>query len=412
MKISVRGQSTQSVSTPVRSLIQKVVFLVESPFNQRDYERFGIELLQKEGSTVEVWDFTALLYPQLHSHVKVPDPINYEGYHQLSTREEVLAAISELTHLCFVVCMLVYRYETWHIYRALSNAKLKYCVPMTNATPTINSIRGPVHAYAQIIKKLFQYSPERLFKALFCRIPFNCMGIRPATVLLAGGERSIRGSCPISKDTEILWAHSLDYDIFLEEKDKPTQVDMKMGVFLDEYLPFHPDYIHMGVSPPSAPEDYYPILCRFFDLLERECGIQIVIAAHPRAHYEERCKNFGRRRVYKGKTAELVRQSGLTIAHASTSLNFAVLFQKPVLFITTNRLQQSPVAGPYIVTMATWLNKTPINLDELPHIDWEKELTVDQASYARYQEAYIKKRGSPEKPCWQIFADFLKTLEP
>lgn len=390
----------------------KIIYFVESPFNERDYSRYGIEILQKNGFVIEVWDFTPLLYPLLHSHVRVPDPINCDGYRQFSTREEALAAISELTHLCFVVCMLVYRYETWHIYRALSKARLKYCVPMTNAIPTINTIKNPVHGYVKVFQKLFQYSPEKLFKALFCRIPFNCLGVRSATVLLAGGERSIRCNHPINRDTETLWAHSLDYDIFLEEKDRPTQADMRMAVFLDEYLPFHQDYIHMEVSPPSSPEDYYPVLCRFFDRLERDRGIHIAIAAHPRAHYEEGCKYFGKRRVYRGKTAELVRQSTFTIAHASASLNFAVLFRKPVLFITTNSLQRSPVTGPYIFTMSAWLNKTPINLDELPCIDWGKELTVDEASYARYREAYIKKRGSPEKPSWQILADFLKTLEP
>jgi len=42
-------------------MIKKVIFLVEAPFNQRDFKRFGIETLMQAGFDVWVWDFTPFL---------------------------------------------------------------------------------------------------------------------------------------------------------------------------------------------------------------------------------------------------------------------------------------------------------------------------------------------------------------
>jgi len=39
-------------------MIKRIIFLVEMKFNFRDYQRFGIEILQQNGFSVEVWDMT------------------------------------------------------------------------------------------------------------------------------------------------------------------------------------------------------------------------------------------------------------------------------------------------------------------------------------------------------------------
>ena len=183
-----------------------------------------------------------------------------------------------------------------------------------------------------------------------------------------------------------------------------------MGVFLDEYLPFHPDFIHLQMAHPTTAEDYYPLLRRFFGFLEDNYGVRIIIAAHPRSRYEELPNYFGGRPVIRGKTAQMVRESEFVIAHSSTSLNFAVLFYKPVIFITTNQLEQSS-QGPFIHLMASWFGKQPINIDDQPiGVDWESELRINEEAYARYRNSYIKKDNSEELPFWQIVSNKIKSL--
>jgi hypothetical protein len=248
---------------------------------------------------------------------------------------------------------------------------------------------------------------------ILSRIPFWLMGIRPAAVILAGGKGAVRCKrYPVNRQTTVLWAHTRDYDVYLNEKEKPVQVDGKMGVFLDEYVPFHPEHKKESwpYPPPCNESEYYPGLRRFFDYLELEYGVRIVIAAHPSARYDDGLDYFGGRKVVQGRSIELVRQAGFVISHNSTALNFAVLFNKPVLFIDNDKMRQCLTDAHQIGAIAHYLNKPPINVDAPFRLDWEKELTVDQEAYARYREAYIKRDGSPEKHSSQILADFVKTL--
>ena len=386
--------------------VTKIIFFIEAPFGERNYSRYGIEILQKNGFDVEVWDFIPFLHPDVHQKVAVPDPINFAGYRKFLRKQDALAAIAGLSPSCFVMCLVRYQSESYAVYRALSDQGIRYGVARTNAVPVASAVRDP----RSVLDLIKQSSPARLFSVLFSRIPFRYMGVRPASVVLAGGAQSMRtpSKYPLNHETEILWAHTRDYDVYLNEKERPVQLDTNLGVFLDEYLPFHPDYVQTGMPPPSGPDSYFPALRRLFDVLERELRVKIVIAAHPLACYEEYSDYFGGRPIVQGKSLELIREARFAIAHESTVLNFAVLFNKPVLFVTTDEIERNPREARFIHAMAGWLNKAAINADATLDRDWDKDLTVDENAYARYREAYIKKSGSPEKPTWQILADHLK----
>jgi hypothetical protein len=56
---------------------------------------------------------------------------------------------------------------------------------------------------------------------------------------------------------------------------------------------------------------------------------------------------------------------------------------------------------------ASYLGKLPIDMGAQKEIDWQQELIVDKDCYNRYMQENIKKRGSPEKPCWEVLSDYL-----
>ncbi|MCG2775789.1 MAG: hypothetical protein L6406_08950 [Desulfobacterales bacterium] len=207
----------------------------------------------------------------------------------------------------------------------------------------------------------------------------------------------------ISNETKILWSHIFDYEIYLRVMMQSIKQDNKMGVFLDQYFPFHPDAI---TSPLFAAEEYYPLLCRFFDHLEKNYGIHIVIAAHPRSRYETQESLYGNRTIMRGRTAELVKESGFVIMHDSTSINYAVLFKKPMIFITTDLLQKARMG--LTEFMACLFDKKVLNIDQSYEIDLNRELIVNERLYEEYLNKYIKKSGTDDTPAWQVFADCLK----
>jgi hypothetical protein len=377
---------------------------MEFPLSQRYYNILGIEVLQKNGFEVEVWDFTPFLHPQSCQKQKSYETIDWEKYYIFQTLKEARSAILKLSNNCFIICMVSYQIKSFAIYRAISKIELPYCVIITTGLPLTNNKKSLFNS----IRRLKKISPSKIIAALFSKIPYNNMGIKPADIALAGGAISTINNYPVSKKTNILWMHTFDYDIYLKECLNPVQIDEKMGVFLDEYLPFHPDYNFLGITPPSTAEEYYLSIRKFFELIESKYGVHIVIAAHPTSHYEDHLDYFGGRPIIKGKTAELVKKSGFAIAHMSTSINFAILFHKPVIFLTTNRLQQSHME-PYIEQMSSFIRKKPINLDINPMvIDWESEISINENAYRNYKHSYIKKMGSEELPFWQIFANSIK----
>ena len=71
----------------------------------------------------------------------------------------------------------------------------------------------------------------------------------------------------------MIWGHTLDYDLYLQDLNKPAVnkfKDKKYALFIDEYRPFHPNYILRNVKPSTSPNNYYPILHDFFSKVERE----------------------------------------------------------------------------------------------------------------------------------------------
>ncbi len=384
--------------------IKRVIYLMEAVFCRRDYDRFGIETVTASGFNVEVWDITPALHPDVYRNVQVKDPVDFHGYRLFNTRQDAVDAIEQLDDSSFIVSIVFYDFNSYPIFKAISKKGIRYSLSVTNALPLTNELVLP-----KISRWLKGLTPRRVANSVFLRTPFEHFGVRPATLLVSGGRKNLELSAhfPVNKDTEVLWCHSFDYDVYLRERQAPSVADVKTGVFLDENICFHPDYLYRKHKQYTLPEKYFRLLRDLFNFLEKSYDLSITIAAHPRSRYEDHPDYFGGRPVIRWKTAELVKNSGFVIAHCTTSINFAVLFKKPIVFVTTNDLVNSP-QGEVIDHLAFLFNKKPINLDESVYIDRDKELVVDNDVYDEYAEAFIKRRGTPDLPFWQIFADKLK----
>ena len=241
-------------------------------------------------------------------------------------------------------------------------------------------------------------------------MPLKFLGVRSEALFCAGGIKSIRNNLT-TDTTKVLWIHALDYDLFLNERmSNAKSMNSKYAVFLDECAPFHPDYVHLKRTPYVTPDVYFNLLNNFFDHLEKKHNIEVIVAAHPRSQYEKYAPYFGDRQVIKGQTIKLVRDAFFVILHASTAINYSVLFEKPAVFITTNEFKTS-FGGPWIDAIASELDKKVHNLDETIEIDMNSELLVDRELYKTYKNNYIKMDDTPELPFWQVVADELKTME-
>lgn len=244
---------------------------------------------------------------------------------------------------------------------------------------------------------------------IFYYVPYRALGVKPVDFVLAQGEKYFRHGYPWSEVSEVVWAHSFDYDEYLLARSRPNETDERMCVFLDEYVPLHPDNTAANLSRVPM-ERYYEQMREFFDHVEKNCGMRVVIAAHPRSHYEELPGIFGERPVIRGKTVDLVKNAGFVIAHQSMSLNFAVLFEKPLIFVVTDDYLRHLAEDPHPEWLAKFFGKKLHNIDEGVSIDFADESYVDKDAYRKYRNDYIKKSGSPEKTFSQIVADRIRAM--
>lgn len=391
--------------------IKKVVFFLQAHFNHRDYDRFGIETLIENGFEVEVWDFTAFIANDEYQKTDPPDPIDWDQYFSFKTKKDALSAISDLGRSVFVIPVIHYNLNTYAIFRLLSKKKILFSSSILSCVVP-NSFSSKERFLNKLRRSRIRNLPDRIFR----RIPFELLGVRAANVIFAPAEKYSISNLIVNDKSHVLWLHSLDYDHYLSMKDFPVLQDTRMGVFVDQYLPFHPDAVYIeGTLVETTSEEYYPPLRNFFDFLEQKFKVRIVIAAHPRSKYEGHHDLFGQREIIRGKTAELIRQSGFVLLHNSIAINYAILFKKPVIFITTDEIDDSfkhPCAeGPSVEWLASFFGKKVHNVNNKIEIDFAKEMLIDKEAYLSYKNSYIKKENSQERPYWEVVSDYIKTLE-
>jgi hypothetical protein len=387
-------------------VIQRIILLTQFPFTRRDYDRFGVEVLMQNGFDVAVWDCTPMVNPHVCAGHAVEPPLCRDTvvFHE---KGGFVRALRGLSKQDIIISLVLFDVQSWWIYRVMSASVAEYAFFCANAAPSIGAVKVPgVQKLAKIFKLFEPGAWARLFRKLFPRIPLVFLGVKPARFVLLGGEKSLAYHIPHNVHTEKIWAHTLDYDIYLKERAAPI-VEKKTAVFIDEYFPFHPDWAYWGVAPSITAAAYYPALNRFFDLFEKTCGMSVVIAAHPRSKYEDHPDYFNGRPWMRGRTAQLIRDSTVVLVHYSTALCFANVYDKPVIFLTDRELEAGNQRF-FINAMAEWFGKKSIRVDCDSPVDWDAEMTIDRVKYRAYRQAYIKTSQSPDTPFWQIVADRLK----
>ena len=396
-------------------MIKRIIYLVTEPFTKTFFDKFGIDIFEKNGFKVEVWNLQPIVYESFGQDYKAPDSIDFPGLTTFRKKKEALDSIKALGEDTFIILLIGYFHQSYPVYSALSKSRADYAIFMANTLPfPVENKKGYLQYYLKKAKKL---KIKKIFsKTLFLNFTFRRFfylwpKIKPPKLILAGGEKCFTEFYPmVSSESEVLRVHSLDYDSYLKERGIPFKAQ-KTAVFIDDGYAFHPDYDYVGIKPPVTPEKYFKSLNCFFDRVEKELGLKVVIAAHPRIDYAKHPEAFKGWECIRGDTCRLVKGSELVLGHCSTALNFAYIFNKPVVFKTTEEIEKV-FEGTRIHSLSRYFGKESVNIDDVNlKIDWENEKQVRTECYERYRQAYIKVKGSDELPFWQTAAQRIKCMK-
>ena len=187
------------------------------------------------------------------------------------------------------------------------------------------------------------------------------------------------------------------FDTLNYEKTKTIKYLKKPIIFIDNDITDNVDYIYHGTKSPVNKEQYYNSLNLFFEFLEKKFKTNVVIASHPKRNLAIIGKNFGNRKIYKNKTAELIKNCKFSIAHSSTALSFCILSNTPIIFITNNEIEMSWFKREIDFSALQLKNKV-FNIDKYNNYkNIDNYLNINNKTYKSYAENYLFKKRINKK---------------
>lgn len=382
--------------------MKRLIVFANRPLNELRRRAVRLDELAAQG-LAEYWDLSPLyrgLYLPEPSEVDRPYARRFEDWGAV---DAALAAADG----CLLMPTFLYEPGMYRALRAMSRSKCVLVLPRLHSCPT-----PPPSAATSVWGRLRALSdPGRLRRAAAKRalLAARAAGLlRGFDLALTVGEAGKAGLGGLPR----LEIHHCDFDDWRATRDSdPRLVPGRYGVFLDMYYAGHPDHALEGLPPVDAGH-YFRALNSFFERLEKRHGVEIVVAAHPKADY--RVNPFGGRKLFRLKTRELARHAEFAVNHFSTSMSYAVFGDKPLFIADSDEMAvthkpSGQEAWPRMY--ADVLRARYVNLD---HSAPEDELLspVDAAAYEDYRYRYLVSRGSEGRSTADMLADYLRGGAP
>ena len=387
--------------------MKKIIILIDIGFSKRDYKRFGIEIFKKKYKT-EILDFTEWFAPRYWS--VYPEKIyECEGYKKILNKRDFEDTVSDEKIINAIDLFSTSEYPPY-----VRNFLKKRKIPITglHTTLTLSKKRTPKE-YLYKIFFLF-FTPKKLIKKILTLFKNKIKKNEDKfsyDYFLIGGKAGLNLPSVQNAKT-LIKGHAFDYDIFLTLNKKKISNQLKpYAIFLDQCLPFHPTVAFISEESKATKEKYFPALNNFFKDFEAKTGLEVVFAAHPRSRYDLYSEHLYGRKSFINQTAELIINSKIVLLHTSTSLSFAILYKKPIVFLTSNEIIKS-YDDFRIHSFSRSMNSLLFNIDDknnyskIPNSN--KIFFVDEDKYQEYRDNYLKFPGTSEKYLWSIFLDNIK----
>jgi len=379
----------------------KVIFLIDTLFSQRDYNRFGIDRMLARNTQIEFWDFLKCRRQKVNQENLAPNSsrinrIEFNSYSDLNSKSKDLIN-------SFVIDLRVEGDSVFDKSWLQHKGALIIQVDQGLLPASVNSIKiiDYISYYARNMTHNIFY---RLMKQVIKKILLNFRQIFQINpnfkydVKISGGAASECGNVNLCIKT-----HSLDYNIFLDIGGESSS--RGPIVFLDSGAPDHPDYELLSIQPYCSSELYYSSMNALFDRIEKDTGLRVIISAHPRfMDLEKISRSYNGREVVINKSAEMIRDAAIVLAHDTTSISFAILWSKPLLLVTTNQLSKNCFFS--MKSFSSLLGVDFVNSDNIPaNFDWFIEAKKPLKNYSYYKKMLIKNPKTPDKNSWDIFLD-------
>lgn len=381
--------------------MKKIIYIKPSPLTRHFAKSYYFDDFERRGIAVEYWDVSRLYAHDVHAGEQTRPDIAVSFNCKREVRERIAAEAGKET---VIVEMFTLGWDFLWLHRALTKHRCYIALFGIGHLPIPARTTSP----GGMIARLCDGGGAKFLRRFLNKLVLAAMAagmLKGFDVVFAAG-RSALGKH--GGESEVVGINYYDYDAYLSIRDgKDRIIEGRYAVFLDENLPYHPDWSLLNIKT-VEPESYFRGINAYFDLIEKRFGVRVVIAAHPSANYAE--SRFAGREIIKYKTNELVRDSEFVFAHATTSISFPVLYGKPLIFLYNDQLQRlgSQSILPWIVNFSDTLGSGLCNLDSIHSVEQLSIPCVNAGKYEQYKYDYLTSPESEDKLTKEVILDFLE----
>jgi len=385
---------------------KKVIYIRYIPLTKKVYNDFYMEEVEKAGIDMEYWDITALFFKKNVGQEDSSSLTNTRKFKTYQELEEALIRLKSLEDTLFISIM-TFEGRVSKLYKLFTKYNCNLAVFGRNMFPLLKQkLSWKVFLEKLTIVKIKNYlNTNKIIKEKARGL------IKPYDIMFLGGKKGWQGIGVIDESevakAKVIKVNSDDYDNTLSLKGSVPLISIEYILFLDEYLPLHPDTLLFKIRNVSA-EQYYPQLNEYFDLVEKQFSMPIVIAAHPKAARYKNEDFFNGRKVVFDRASELTEHANFVLAHDSTSINYPIAFSKKLHFITSSNIYKH----------INMVHRNVINFAGFLGCNWQwfdKEETINliaevpKKEYQRYKFDFQTSAETENKLSKDIFIEFLKT---
>lgn len=311
-------------------MYKNLLFFFNCPVPEAFIKKYCLSELIFLGYRVSIVDISPVVASVYSKNASI-QPIQDERFEVLTchTQKEIDKLISKRKNDTFFFPMFDCIYDTRVIFYLLTKHSARYGY--------VNALLSPVFLGEKAGKvKLAtkgSFSIEHLKKAFYHRVIRKIEPLRRAEFICFCGTNGEsfyfrEGAC--GKSTKKIYLYSFDYENLINTPVYNTE--NKYCVFLDQYVPFHPDSLTQLNLQMNA-DEYYSQLEIYLDAIKEKMGLDIIIAAHPQSNYKLHNKYLVKYKIEYGITGSLIKNAELVCTHFSTIAVLAVAVSKPLMLI-------------------------------------------------------------------------------
>lgn len=375
--------------------IKKIIYISWLPLTDYVIKENFIDHLIENNIPVEYWDLSEMMRGSLNEFGK-EDAAFVKIISDHGELESKLLHSDENKNIYVLLMSLCGK--TLNVYSLLRKHRCKTVYINWGVMPLIGG-GGRVKLLVNKLKEnpflLFNNIYQKVLKNFYIRLGL----INKYDVSFVAGKALLEGD---NISHKIIPINMNDYENFKFFKGQSVTLTKKYAVFLDINLPYQTDILLDGQEL-LDPKKYYDSLNNFFSIIEKKYDVTIVVASHPKSW--NTAERFNGRESRHGETGRLVRDAEFVISHHSTSLSYAVLNEKPMLFIYTEEMKRlyTSTRVRWIKGLAAYFKLSAYNIDSMHDLNNFELMTPPKNTLELYKYSYLTTPQSEHDSSKDIF---------